>query len=306
MLGFKNFCNEIRDRLPEYLMQYDIEDIRINPVKKNNELELTAVVVSLKGENISPSIYIDRYYPLYMEGMPFENIMNEIRSDYIKARDNIPMLDLSNIYSREKLFVRVVNYDKNRELLENIPHERYLDMAVTARLLVRNDSYGIASAIVDNNVMERLNMTKDELFAAAKENSAVIFPPTINTLQSIIERLSGEYNDFPAPQQIYVMTNTAGNSGASCLVYDGALKYAAEKVGGSFMVLPSSIHEVLLVPSEGASPEELQEIVAYVNATTVSETEYLSDSVYEYDREKDILSIAAEGKDNVREDEMER
>lgn len=305
MLGFKDFCNEIRDRLPEYLMQYDIEDIRINPVKKNNDLELTGVVVAVKGENISPSIYIDRYYALYTEGMPFDDVMEEIRNDYIQARNNVPLFDIKDIYSRDKLFVQLVNYDRNKERLENIPHEQYLDMAVTARLLVKNDSYGIASAIVDYRGMERLNMTKEELLAAAKENSAIIFPPKINTLQSMIENLSGEKVDSLPIPPTYVLTNSSRNNGASCLVYDGFLKYAAEKIGGNFRVLPSSIHELLLIPDESIPVEDLQEMVSCVNATTVSETEYLSDSVYEYDREKDSLFIAADGKDYNREDEIE-
>lgn len=301
MLGFKDFCNEVREQLPDYLIQFDIEDVRINSVTKNNGTELTAVMVAVKDENVSPSIYIDRYYSLYTDGMSFDEVLEEIRDDYIEARKNIPQFDIKNIYSRENLFVKLVNYDRNKENLANIPHEQYLDMAVTARLLVKNDNYGMASVVVDNQIMENLDMTKEELFTAAKENSAIIFPLVINTLQSVVESMSGE--KLPVVPQIYVLTNSSGNNGASCLVYDGALKYAAEKIGGNFRILPSSIHELLLVTDDSIPMEELQEMVSFVNATAVSETDYLSDSVYEYDREKDSLSIAADGKDYNQEED---
>ncbi len=301
MLGFKEFCNEIREGLPECLMEYDIEEVRLNTVAKNNGRELTAVTIAVSGENVSPNIYLESYYLMYTEGMSFEQVLESVRDDYIQARADVPAFDETEIVNRDRLYVQIVNYERNMGRLENIPHEKFLDMAVTTRMLIRNDDYGVASAVVDYKMMEQLNMTKEELLVYAKENSVRLFPVKIQRLEDSIMELTSE--ELP-PTGIYVLTNNAGVNGASCMLYDGILKEAAMKMGEQkFRVLPSSVHEVLLVSENCMEPEELQEMVAAINRSTVSETEYLSDSVYEYDAGKDSLSIAVDGKDTYRAEE---
>ena len=74
------------------------------------------------------------------------------------------------------------------------------------------------------------------------------------------------------------------------MLYPGVLKAFAEKLEQDFYVLPSSVHETILVPAgKGTDKDTLREIVTDINRTQVAEDEVLADSVYYYSRSKDQL-----------------
>ena len=78
-------------------------------------------------------------------------------------------------------------------------------------------------------------------------------------------------------------------NGAAAILNDTARQEIAEKLG-DFYVLPSSIHEVMIVPkSTGRSLEELELMVRSVNSSEVEPDEVLSDHVYEYDAKEHEL-----------------
>ena len=92
---------------------------------------------------------------------------------------------------------------------------------------------------------------------------------------------------------MFIATVPDKNSGAGVLAYQDFMDQAAEKIGGDFYVIPSSIHEILLVPDNGeVQAEGLKEMVQEVNATEVSPEEKLSDNVYHYDSKEHIFELA--------------
>ena len=115
---------------------------------------------------------------------------------------------------------------------------------------------------------------------------------------------AGETEAFPGilpkageTPEIYIMTNKKGLNGFAAVLYPGALKSAADMAGRDLYVLPSSVHEAILIPAgcfTGA--HGLSEMVREVNAACVAEEEVVSDSVYFYDRKEGKLSMAEEGK----------
>lgn len=301
MLGFNDFCNEIKEELPAYLKEHDIEEIHIAKVTKNNGKEYTGISVREAGETIAPNIYLDSYYGSYLEGTAFEDILMQIAADHNYARENVPDFSMENLYDKEKLFVRLVNYDRNENMLKDVPHQRYLDMAVTVHMLVKRDDDGIASCQVTNDMLGKFGMAEDELVKSALENTQKLFPAKINSLFGQMEEMTGEDLSSmrqPGMPEVYVLTNDCGTNGAACMFYDDVMKKAAALINGNFSILPSSIHEVLLVPDTlGMSQKELAGMVWDVNRTAVSEKEFLSDSVYQYDREKNEISIAYSDKE---------
>ena len=91
---------------------------------------------------------------------------------------------------------------------------------------------------------------------------------------------------------MYVMTNTRGINGAACLLYKNALARFAQKLKQDLFLLPSSVHEVILVPkSDILKKEDLSEMVREINKTEVSPKEVHSDTVYVYDRLSDQLIL---------------
>ena len=89
------------------------------------------------------------------------------------------------------------------------------------------------------------------------------------------------------PAGLLVLTSAIGIFGAAAMFYPHVLREAAMRVGKSFFILPSSVHEVLLLPDHGEhDARELHEMVAAINRSEVAEQDVLTDSVYYYDAAK--------------------
>lgn len=294
LMEFKEFLNVVKDKLPDYLLQYDIEDIHINTVSKNNGRNFTGIAIAVRGEQISPNIYMNYYYMLYSDGKDMNHILELITEEYIKARENINDYDFRHIESMEiqkNIFLKLINFEKNREMLADCPYIKYEDLAITFRILVKSDDSGIASACMRNKEFHKLNMDIDSLYHIAKENTRRLFPPV---LQSLDQMMVDEFPDIcglPHGTDLYVLTNNQGINGAVYMSYEDII-FDFAKEHGSFYILPSSIHEVILFPRErDEAREELSEMVKEINTYVVADTEYLSDSIYFYDA--DIGQIVA-------------
>lgn len=291
-MEFNEFLDEIVDRLPDYLLIYDIEKIHVETFEKNNGVKCTGVIICLQNDNISPSIYMEYYYSLYVNGRSIEDILLMISKEYSLARKRIQeeQFDILNENMKDKIFMRIVNYDKNKSMLHNCPHIPYLDMAITFRYLVKQDEEGIASAIINYNELNRLGIDEEELFDLAKKNTEVLFPYRLETMHKMLREMTGAYvpDDIP----LFVLTNSRCINGATSILYDRALQAAAEEIGSNFYVLPSSIHEVLLLPmDEFADEEHLHLLVEQVNTNVLEDMDFLSNSVYRYDIIDKKLSI---------------
>lgn len=285
-MEFKEFLNVVKDKLPDYLLQYDIEDIHVNTVSKNNGRKFTGIAIAVRDEQISPNIYMDYYYMLYIEGKDMNHILELITEEYVKARENIndyEFKSIDNMDIQNNIFLKLINFEKNQEILADCPYIKYEDLAITFRILLKSDDSGIASACMRNKEFDKLNMDIDSLYNIAKENTRRLFPPVLQRLDKMI---FDKYSDICEPPQgmdLYVLTNNQGINGAIYMSYEDIISDFA-KEHGSFYILPSSIHEVILFPREqDESREELSEMVMEINRYVVTDTEYLSDSVYFYD-----------------------
>ncbi|MDE5873069.1 MAG: hypothetical protein K2H07_04070, partial [Lachnospiraceae bacterium] len=285
-MEFKEFLNVVKDKLPDYLLQYDIEDIHVNTVSKNNGRKFTGIAIAVRDEQISPNIYMDYYYMLYSAGKDMNHILELIAEEYIKARENIDGYDfkcIDNMDIQNNIFLKLINFEKNQEILADCPYIKYEDLAITFRILLKSDDSGIASACMRNKEFDKLNMDIDSLYNIAKDNTRKLFPPVLQRLDKMI---FDKYSDICEPPQgmdLYVLTNNQGINGAVYMSYEDIISDFA-KEHGSFYILPSSIHEVILFPREqDEAREELSEMVMEINRYVVTDTEYLSDSVYFYD-----------------------
>lgn len=293
-MEFKQFVDLIVERIPEYLLQYDIEKIHIEEVSKNNGIKCTGMVIILKGEAVSPNIYLDYYFMQYKRGVALEAIFDMISGEYKSAREEMKFVKFPTMEekdAKERIFIKLVNYERNEKILEDCPYIPFLDLAITFRYLANKDENGIASALIHNKDMERWEMNTEELYLVAKENTRRIFPPSLRRLE---ERLKEE---IPSCDDIfdiglYVLTNEQGINGAAYMIDKDIIDGFAEERKSSLFILPSSIHEVLLLPvGEGMRKEDLEELVKDVNKYVVSEMDFLSNHVYYYDISKKSIQI---------------
>jgi hypothetical protein len=285
---------------------------RIYKVTKNNSLELDSLVLLKEGKNFAPNIYLQAYYEAFLEGITMEELAERLCTIYDNCSQPISDESFNYTFDEMKPYIiyRLVSYDRNRKLLENIPHIKYLDLAITFHCLVHNDNDGIGTIRITNEHMEVWKVSLQELQEQAVKNTQKRFPSVIRSMDEVIRGLLAEEEgneDLPEEimddlldnhritadqHKMYILSNQKGINGATCILYDNILRKFSEKVHANLFILPSSIHEVILVPDDKSiSKASLARIVRDVNCTQVASDEVLSDKVYFYSWEENAIRM---------------
>lgn len=301
--------------------------VKIHKVIKNNNIELDSLIITGDENNISPSIYLNSYYDEYLNGRPLSEIIYDIYAIYESNYKNINFdFDFFTDFKKVKnrLFYKLVNYNSNKKLLSDIPHIRYLDLAIIFYYGIDSELLGEATIIIHNNHLELWDIDTETLHSIAQNNTQALFPHNIMPMQDIIrellisqfeqeELLSATHSSISfeaaandilnqmhsdTDSYMYILTNTARINGAVCILYKDVLKNFSESINSDICILPSSIHEVILLPyNEKVSTDELSHMVKDVNIHGVDASEILSDSVYIYERKKDSVRICSSTSD---------
>lgn len=273
---------------------------------RNNSARNDAVYLMCDGMELSPSIRVAPYFEEYQTGKPMEEIVSELYEQLTQAPPEFDF-DLGGLdrfeQQKEHVIFRLIHYDSNREQLEQLPHMRLYDLAVVFCLYLQETKEGCVTALIQNRHIESWGCTVEQLYELASENTPRLLPWRLQSLEGMLrdylaqemgtdrDTLFPESSRTGALPKLFVLTNACGIYGASCILYGTVLEYLADSFMQDLYILPSSVHEVILVP---ASPEftveKLEGIVKDANRTEVDEEERLSDRVYLYSRsEKRIL-----------------
>ena len=186
--------------------------------------------------------------------------------------------------------MRLISYQKNKEFLSLVPHRRILDLAIIYQLVFEGTDTTMGAAVVYQDHCRIWEVTEDILFQTAIASMIRRFPPSLSSVEALIglPELPVQ-SDFP---HLFALTNSKAFFGASVIMYPGILRTAAKKLGGAYYILPSSMHEVLLLAKDkDTDPSQLKEIVEEVNLTDAVSTDFLSNHVYEYDSDEDTVTI---------------
>lgn len=289
-MDFKSFCDAVVNGIAEYLLQYEIESIRLETVCHNNGVEHVGLVILNEGECVSPTIYLEQYYEhMLKQNQPMETVMSLIAMEYRRVYDCIkrqqPML-VNMEELREHVFLRLVNYERNRQMLEQCPYIPFHDMAITFRYLVKMDEAGIASVLIDYANLEKTSLTVEELYRVAKENTIRLFPPFLMRLDQFLEKRFPQETEYPEEPEVYILSNQQFIYGATMMIYKEIVAGFAEQMGKSIYIVPSSVNELLLCLTDAKKEKEmLENTLREVNEFVVSDTDFLSDAVYFYDKE---------------------
>ena len=276
-------------------------NITINHVIKNNGCEMDGLVIMEKGKDIAPTIYLDSFYELYTNGENIKNIIRQIEVIYEQNKNNVTFD--ANILKhfdtiKDKIVYKVVNYRSNEKLLEQVPHKRILDLAVVFYCLLDNEYGRSATALIYNNNLKNWNVTIDDVYKAALKNTPDLLHSKISSMAALFEKcgvnVDGEEVDLKdyVPSDMYVLTNESKLNGAACILYENVLYDFAQKLGADLYILPSSVHEVILLPKLSMfEKDELVNMVKEVNTEGVAADEVLSDHVYEYNRTERLITM---------------
>lgn len=298
-----NYIEQIRLHIKEYLPEeFQDAEILIQTRRKNNDVLFHEMILKRPDANSGffPMLCLEDYYKLYQKGMVIENTMRLIGNDYLSAHNSVGLkqnLDLSYDQMRSNLFLCIINAEKNKERLSSLPHKRMEDLAVVYRVMVHMNDGQPGSILVNNALLEEWAVDEETLHSQALQNMGNLFNPEFCSLESKMLSIIGipcfEMEEGENVFDAFVLTNDQDYYGASYLFCPDILKWVSEKMNGDFLIIPSSVHELIIMKeSDNINISELQGLVKLINQTEVSETEYLSDNVYCYDNKSQTLSIA--------------
>lgn len=280
-------------------------NISIQSVTKNNNTHLTGLIICEKGINIAPAIYLESLFAAYQDGMTLEGVFKEVVRLYEQNKtaqgfDGGMVMDFGA--AKDRICFKLVNAERNRDMLTDVPHIPYHDLAIVFYILVSEGVDGTGTVLVRNSLLDMWGADVQILYHAAMENTRRIFRGSVQSMGSIMEEImgdmqgSGEVYDMAAAKEdafpMYVATNDSKLNGASVLLYPDLLKDFAECAGSDFYILPSSVHEIILLPDTvDTDLDHMKRMVREINGSEVAPEEVLSDSVYFYNRAKDRVEM---------------
>lgn len=287
---YDEFVDECKDRLQDYLKsQGEQVDVMYHSVRKINFQE-EALLVRYKGDQIAPVVYMSGRYEDYLSGREMSEIVKDIARDVQEARKHQPdMLDLTAEMAKERLYLSVINAEKNEELLNSVPYRKIEDLACIAKFRLDAES----SVLVNEDLCRKLRMTSEEVLAIAEHNMVKngyqcepldLEIKRILKEQGVSDREIEEGMMKTQSSMMYVASTANHMEGAAVIASREAMHDFYEKIGEPFYILPSSRHEVILLPDRcGLEIADLAEMVKDVNRQVVDEKDVLSDHVYHFD-----------------------
>ena len=303
-MDYESFKKEVTEDIKEklYEMGYGDVDIKINNIKKVNR-DYEAMNVVPEGGVMGVSFNLEEIFTKFEQSGDYDSVLKNTTSFVVNGIDTAPKTDIDNLLNYEemknKLSIEVISAEANKELLLNIPHGRIEDLAAVYRFVLKSESTGKASILISNEMMQKMEITHEQLKNDALYNAPIIRPAVIKGMNEVIKELMGKEAYELAnvtgnvEESVYVATVPDKDSGAGVLSYQNFMDQAAERVGGDFFILPSSIHEILIVKDDGEMKAELlRNMVQQINRTELMPEDKLSDNVYHYDSKEHIFELA--------------
>lgn len=296
-MTLEDYIEQVKLRIKEYLPA-DLKGVEVTviPREKNNGVLFHGISIHHPKEAVSPLLYAEDYFELLKRGMGMGDTLHLMVDNYILARNEIKVqnnINLSYDHIKNNLFLCVVNTERNQELLENIPHQKLEDLAVVYRSLVYTDGEQIGSMLINNQLMEHWNVDQGKIHEQALKNMDRLFTLEFCVLaQRISGMLDIPIEDILFDQNLFLLGNDHDYYGAAYLSCPDVLQEVSEKMGGDFLIMPSSVHELIIIKDMAdADIGALIEIVREVNRTELTEEDFLSDNIYRYDSQNQTLSM---------------
>ncbi len=289
-MNFEQFKEYIKNTILSYLpAEFADASVKVERFNKLGQ-SYTALYVMKPGEDRCPALNLNQYYSAYQNNESLNKMILEM-ADAI--RKGVPEIELSYMddYAavKERLFIRVNSFEKNKELLKNVPHKVIGDLAITSHVLIDSDENRICSTIITNDLLSRYKVDQEQLFDDALNNSVDLFPAVVSDIRHILRGFGApiprEPNEKP---EMIVITNTQSVNGAAVIFYPGIME-ALQKELGDYYVIPSSVNELIAVPKNMIEPEELEKKINEVNLFSCPECDRLSDHLYSFDSKTKTL-----------------
>ncbi len=257
--------------------------------KKNNGVMMTGIKIQKQEEIFAPVFYINGQEE---EKMDPHEICQTILEKYLNQAEDMEKklrgIDLELEHCRSRIIYRLVSRKRNKELLKKMPYIPFLDLAITFYLAIDLDHCCLQTIRIENELQEKWGLRLNELYRIARKNTEHLLPIRITRMNDLFQGVFEEVDLTNIEKtDMIIISNEIGVGGASALLYEGAVERLAEQYQLDLYIIPSSIHEVIVLPIQDESMLSfLQYLVRDINHKYVDNEEILSNCVYRYKREE--------------------
>ena len=304
-MDYEKFKQDMEQDVLKNLANRGIEaETDVRHIDKLND-GYDALTVKAPGSVIGVNINLSSAFETYEDGRDYIDIVERASDQAAKGITESKSFDIDKVNDydqmKQTLSMEVVSAERNADMLEKVPHKNIEDMAVVYRFVLDTSDEGRASILVTNQLLDSYGITADQLHEDAMTIAPELRPAVIKTMSETLQEMMGDEAFMmmgmpiapPENEPLFVATVPDKVQGASVLAYQDFMEQAAERIGGDFYVLPSSIHEILLVRDDGSmNRADLEDMVRTVNATEVQPEDILTDSVYHYDSKDKVFELA--------------
>lgn len=302
-VNIESFAETIRSNVMQRLgKDYQVE---IQKVNKNNGVPYIGLNLRKHGQTVTPVVYLNEHFQQYISGRAtIQQIADRVAKTVRAESPYIDVRQFLNYESVRKMVVyRVINTERNKELLEDLPHVEYMDLSIIFKVLISQEDLSTASILVHNVHIKLWGVTVEDLYRDAQENTQRLDGYELKSMARVLyEMMEAEdqagYNPNECMKSLsddvsmYVLSNKHKIEGTSCMLYPDVIRNFSDMIGSSLYIIPSSIHELLLLPAADTKDSgEIRNMIREVNDTQVEPEEILSYSLYYYNREEDRIII---------------
>lgn len=289
-------CTLVKEELGE---EYAVS---VRQVPKNNGILLHGLVIQHPDVNIAPTIYLENFIKAFEEGVSLPTIVEYLLDTY-KEQALTESFDVESLLQfdqvKEHIIFSLINTSQNQAFLKEIPNLPYLDLSIIFKVSIPSPYSDNATFTIHHSHLQLWQKTVTDLYDAAYANTPTLFPAKIQDMLDIVGELTGELDMEETPSvddlcPMYVLSNTSKLFGCTCILYPNVLEKFAATVDCDLFILPSSLHEVILLPAlDEVDKYKLSHMVQDVNTTILAREDFLSNSVYYYSHEAKKLEIVS-------------
>lgn len=300
-MDFNEFKNTLMDLVSKEVEDRGIENISMKLATIDSpDGQTERLQVSVGDSKMSMAFRLQEIYKSVEDGEDIDHavfkMVNTIEDsmDVIKNKEDEVKSFVSDYEKvKDQTYLRMI--PGNAPILKDTPHKMIEDMALVVNIHIEglSDANGRSCVVVSRPLMEMYGIDEQQLFADAEKNSLANEPVVFTPLGDMIKNLI-ESESLPSPEEAgivtYIATNKSGFQGAAVAGYPDFCKQAAETIGGSFYMLPSSVHEFILIKDDGMpKAKDLNAMIRNVNETVLEPRDILASQCYHYDAKAKVL-----------------
>lgn len=298
------FGEQLAETLSDHLPT-ELQDLMVQMEwkPKLNGMEKPGLSLMRPGEQTGAVLYLDGYYEAFRQGASWETILQDAAQACSRAMEQQKAFAGSVRAeafdpAAHPIVLQLVNRNRNRRLLQEVPCRMFGDFAMVYRICVPAEPGSQASILLDHRMLQRLSLSPEALHEQAVRQSQELLEPTFSPLMGLAMGQSARLLSDPQAEgcspEPYVLSNTKVWNGAAALLYPGVPEQLEERMGAGYYLLPSSVHEWMVLPRDcGLTEREMQDLVRSANQDAVAAEEFLGDRAYQYDRRQQRLVPAA-------------